>query len=371
MLGYAQPGGIADTRRGRRRSCCFLLGADEVDLAPFAGSFKVYIGHHGDKGAHAADVDPARRRLYREARHPTSTSRAGCSIARRRSIRRATRARTGRSCARLSDALGKPLPFDSFGRAARRAVRRPSRASRRPGLVAFDWAPPKLDGRRSPKGTALAYPIQDFYLTNPIARSSPTLQRCSAEMLHGADLCGGGGMTAWSPAKRPPACGCHWAWCGWFTRGTLDPVILLIALPLMLAVAMIIYADRKIWAAMALRRGPNVVGPFGLLQSFADGLKVFLKETIIPSAANRGLFLIAPIITFTVALIAWAVIPFGDGHGARRHQCRPALPARRLVARRLRRSSSPAGRPTRNIRSTARCAPLLRWCPTKSRSASC
>ena len=64
--------------------------------------------------------------------------------------------------------------------------------------------------------------------------------------------------------------------------------ILLIALPLMLAVAMIIYADRKIWAAMALRRGPNVVGPFGLLQSFADGLKVFLKETIIPSGANRG-----------------------------------------------------------------------------------
>lgn len=89
--------------------------------------------------------------------------------------------------------------------------------------------------------------------------------------------------------------------------------ILLIALPLMLAVAMIIYADRKIWAAMALRRGPNVVGPFGLLQSFADGLKVFLQETIIPSAANRGLFLLAPIITFTVALIVWAVIPFGEG----------------------------------------------------------
>src|SRR5688572_6414605 len=89
--------------------------------------------------------------------------------------------------------------------------------------------------------------------------------------------------------------------------------ILLIALPLMLAVAMIIYADRKIWAAMALRRGPNVVGPFGLLQSFADGLKVFLQETIIPSAANRGLFLIAPIITFTVALLAWAVIPFMSG----------------------------------------------------------
>ena len=89
--------------------------------------------------------------------------------------------------------------------------------------------------------------------------------------------------------------------------------ILLIALPLMLAVAMIIYADRKIWAAMALRRGPNVVGPFGLLQSFADGLKVFLQETIVPAAANRTLFLLAPIITFTVALIVWAVVPFGVG----------------------------------------------------------
>src|SRR3546814_7162395 len=71
----------------------------------------------------------------------------------------------------------------------------------------------------------------------------------------------------------------------------------------MLAVAMLIYADQKIWAAMALRRGPNVVGPFGLLQSFADGAKVFLQETIIPAASNRALFLIAPIITFTVAQI--------------------------------------------------------------------
>ena len=89
--------------------------------------------------------------------------------------------------------------------------------------------------------------------------------------------------------------------------------VLVIALPLMLAVAMIIYADRKIWAAIALRRGPNVVGPWGLLQSFADGLKVFLKETIIPSSANKGMFLIAPIITFTVALIVWAVVPFQIG----------------------------------------------------------
>ncbi len=104
--------------------------------------------------------------------------------------------------------------------------------------------------------------------------------------------------------------GLSYGWA-WFVSTIIG--ILVIALPLMLAVAMIIYADRKIWAAMALRRGPNVVGPFGLLQSFADGLKVFLQETIVPAAANRTLFLLAPIITFTVALIVWAVVPFQTG----------------------------------------------------------
>ena len=104
--------------------------------------------------------------------------------------------------------------------------------------------------------------------------------------------------------------GVQYGWA-WFLATVAG--VLLIALPLMLGVAMIIYADRKIWAAIALRKGPNVVGPFGLLQSFADGLKVFLQETIIPSASNKGLFLIAPIITFTVALLAWAVVPFGPG----------------------------------------------------------
>ena len=112
-------------------------------------------------------------------------------------------------------------------------------------------------------------------------------------------------MTAWFQSF-----GITYEW-SWLIATVIG--ILVIALPLMLAVAMIIYADRKIWAAMALRRGPNVVGPWGLLQSFADGLKVFLKETIVPTGANRGLFLIAPIITFTVALIVWAVIPFDAG----------------------------------------------------------
>ena len=89
--------------------------------------------------------------------------------------------------------------------------------------------------------------------------------------------------------------------------------IVAIVLPVLLAVAYLTYAERKVIGAMQLRRGPNVVGPFGLLQPIADGLKLFLKETIIPTGANRGIFIIAPMITFVLSLVAWAVIPFGDG----------------------------------------------------------
>ena len=88
---------------------------------------------------------------------------------------------------------------------------------------------------------------------------------------------------------------------------------LLVTGPLLVAVAYMTYVDRKVWASIQLRRGPNVVGPFGLLQPFADGLKLMLKETIVPSSANGILFIIAPMITFLTALIAWAVVPFDDG----------------------------------------------------------
>ncbi|VAX05681.1 NADH-ubiquinone oxidoreductase chain H [hydrothermal vent metagenome] len=89
--------------------------------------------------------------------------------------------------------------------------------------------------------------------------------------------------------------------------------ILAIVLPLLLVVAMSVYMDRKVWAAMQMRRGPNVVGPWGLMQSFADGLKLFLKETIIPASANKFIFLLAPALTFILALVGWAVIPFDAG----------------------------------------------------------
>lgn len=89
--------------------------------------------------------------------------------------------------------------------------------------------------------------------------------------------------------------------------------ILAITVPLLLGVAYLTLAERKVIGWIQLRRGPNVVGPFGLLQPIADGLKLFLKETVIPASANRIVFVLAPMITFILALIAWAVIPFGEG----------------------------------------------------------
>src|SRR5712672_1452088 len=88
---------------------------------------------------------------------------------------------------------------------------------------------------------------------------------------------------------------------------------LLLLLLLLFITAYVLYADRKIWAAVQLRRGPNVVGPWGLLQSFADLLKFVVKEPIIPAGANKGVFLLAPLVSCGLALAAWAVIPVGAG----------------------------------------------------------
>jgi len=89
--------------------------------------------------------------------------------------------------------------------------------------------------------------------------------------------------------------------------------IIAILVPVMLSVAYLTYAERKVIGAMQIRKGPNVVGPFGLLQPIADAVKLMFKETIIPSGANKILFLMAPMLTFVLALVAWAVIPFGHG----------------------------------------------------------
>lgn len=102
-------------------------------------------------------------------------------------------------------------------------------------------------------------------------------------------------------------------WNYFMTALTMSGKILLIVIPLILGIAYLTLAERKVIAAMQLRRGPNRVGPFGFLQPIADGLKLLHKETIIPTAANRFLFILAPILTFSLSLAAWAVIPLDFG----------------------------------------------------------
>ncbi|UCH74656.1 MAG: NADH-quinone oxidoreductase subunit NuoH [Rhodospirillales bacterium] len=105
-----------------------------------------------------------------------------------------------------------------------------------------------------------------------------------------------------------------WPWLVFIWPWIKIPVlILVIIVPVLLSVAYLTYWERKIIGWMQLRKGPNVVGPLGLLQPFADGLKLFLKETVIPSGANPIIFLLSPMITFVLALVAWAVIPFDEG----------------------------------------------------------
>ena len=103
----------------------------------------------------------------------------------------------------------------------------------------------------------------------------------------------------------------HGSALGVFVRYVLESLLLLVCI--LLSTAALIYGERKIWGAIHIRRGPNVVGPWGVLQPFADFFKFILKEPIIPASANKGVFVIAPLVSVTLALAAWAVIPVADG----------------------------------------------------------
>jgi len=179
MLGYAQKGGIADIVAADPK-LVFLLGADEMDFSKLSKSFKVYIGHHGDKGAAAADV------VLPGASY---AEKAGTYVNLEGRVQRGERAVFPPGDARedwtilraLSEKLGHTLPFDTFEELrAQMALDVP--ALGQTGLVSFDWNPPALGAKGEGE---IAYPIKDFYLTNAICRASPTMQQCSAELLHG------------------------------------------------------------------------------------------------------------------------------------------------------------------------------------------
>ena len=182
MLGWAQPGGIADLVAARPK-LLFALGADEVDFTKFDGSFKVFVGHHGDKGAAVADVIlPAAAYPEKNGTYVNVEGRVQMSD---KAVFAPGDAREDWSILRaLSEVMGHKLPFDSFAE-CRAAMIAAVPALGVEGLASFDWAPPKLAA--SPSGE-VGYPIKDFYLTNAIARASATMQRCSAELLHGEEM---------------------------------------------------------------------------------------------------------------------------------------------------------------------------------------
>jgi NADH-quinone oxidoreductase subunit G len=181
-LGFVADGGIDSLRASAGQlKALFLLGVDETDLSAFADTFTVYIGTHGDRGVQVADVIlPAA--AYTE-KHGIYVNLEGRVQYSEKAVDPPGDAREDWTILRaLSDVIGRPLPFDSLGdlRAAIGAAH-PHLTSA--GLAAFDA--PAATGRSGQVDGEIVYPIEDFYLTNPIARSSPTLQRCSAEILHG------------------------------------------------------------------------------------------------------------------------------------------------------------------------------------------
>jgi NADH-quinone oxidoreductase subunit G len=181
MLGYAQTNGIAALHGTK---LVFALGADEVDWSAFKASFKVYIGHHGDKGAAAADV------VLPGASY---AEKPGTYVNLEGRVQRGERAVFPPGDARedwtilraLSQVLGRTLPFDTYdGLRAAMFAEVPALATE--GLADYGWFAPKLP--KAPKAEMAGYSIKDFYLTNAICRASPTMQQCSAEILHGADM---------------------------------------------------------------------------------------------------------------------------------------------------------------------------------------
>ena len=183
MLGYAQAGGLADIVAAKPK-VLLALGADEVDFGQFDGSLKVYIGHHGSKGAHAADIVlPA----------AAYTEKAGTYVNTEGRVQFADKAVFAPGDARedwtilraLADALGVSVGFDSFDQ-LRAAMVAAVPALGVEGLASYG-ALPKA-GKAKAEGTIAAYPIKDFYMTNAIARASAVMQQCSAELLHGENL---------------------------------------------------------------------------------------------------------------------------------------------------------------------------------------
>ncbi|MBX7515327.1 NADH-quinone oxidoreductase subunit NuoG [Qipengyuania sp. GH38] len=184
MLGFAQKGGMADIVKAKPK-VLISLGADEMDYEPFADTLKVYIGHHGDKGAHSADIIlPAASYAEKDGTYVNTEGRVQFA---EKAVFAPGDAREDWTILRaLADALKVEVGFDNFAQ-LQSAMIAEVPALGEEGLADYGSLP-KADAKAKAEGTMSAYPIKDFYLTNPIARASEVMQRCSSELLHGGQL---------------------------------------------------------------------------------------------------------------------------------------------------------------------------------------
>ena len=286
----------------------WLLGADEFDTARIgANTFVIYQGHHGDAGAARADVilpgaaytEKPGTYVNTEGRvqrgflavYPPGEAREDWKILRAFSAgRSAIRCRTtiSRRCARrleqVNPVFGRVGFLPRFGCSDRTGpAGDPAAVSAAPFVAGGgELLPDRSDQPRQP---------DHGRVHRAVRRAAP-----GGGVAHAACL------DILALLQTP---------VGHVVLIVIEALALLV--PLLIGVAYLTYAERKVLAAMQLRKGPNVVGPFGLLQPFADALKMLMKETIIPSGTNPLLFLMAPMLTFALAMIAWAVIPVNDG----------------------------------------------------------
>ncbi len=184
MLGFTLPGGMGDIAAASPK-VLVSLGADEMDYAPYAGSLKVYIGHHGDKGAHHADIIlPGASFAEKDGTYVNTEGRVQFA---EKAVFAPGDAREDWTILRaLADALGVSVGFDSYAELQARMIAAVP-ALGEEGLADYGSLPDAVSGATA-EGEIAGYPIKDFYLTNPIARASEVMQRCSDELLHGADV---------------------------------------------------------------------------------------------------------------------------------------------------------------------------------------
>ena len=256
----------------------FLLGVDEIDIAP--GAFVVYIGTHGDRGATRADVVlPGAAYPEKSATYVNTEGRV--QMATRAAFPPGDRARTGQSCARCPTCSARSCPMTCWRNCVRRCsplIRMCSASARsRRAMPPTCRSSPALAAR--PTGRRCARASTIFISPIPIAR-------CLGD--HGGVL-GAGARQINHDGGGVGDMAAFWSDYIWPLVVMVAQSVLLLVI-LLIAVADVLLADRKIWAAVQIRRGPNVVGPWGLLQSFADLLKFVLKEPVIPAGANKGVF---------------------------------------------------------------------------------